>query len=199
MQKKEVYPFGQNVIICGNLLEPEVSGCSVEHESTRRQEESAVISNRHVTENLGFGVNMGVGLSRQSSIYQNTPYLFKTGKPESDTSSRKDISSIGCRGITFETASLVGPQFEKKEKVELMKEISFAIDRLTQKDEDFKVIKRQKLLDKMSVFVDAFTPTQMIALKNDESELSNRLDKIMAIEAMSERLKALPPEERLKR
>ena len=195
MQNKEAHPFGQNVIICSDSFESDVSNCGIEPTFTREYnlEESTIISNRAVIRGLEFGTNQGFGVSGQLSIQQNSPYLFKIGKPSIDTSSSR------AHGVDFETASLFNQQFEKKEKVELMKEVSFAVDRLIQKNEDFKIIKRQKLLDKMSIFVDDFTPAQMVALKNNETELSNRLDKIMAIEAMSERLKALPPEERLKR
>jgi hypothetical protein len=122
---------------------------------------------------------------KYAATSNNYPYQFKRGALKFDTSAKEQ--KIGLHTIVQNTyTSLIGQQFEKTEKVELLKKVSFTMEALIHKDKDFKVIERQKLLNKMSVIADALSSDE---IKSFEDQISERMEKIMAIEAMTVRLR----------
>lgn len=180
-----------------NLDEQNITNNNIEREPTHKQEDFVVASTRdaRIISNIDAMEILKLGSSGHPGVYQNSPYLFKTGTPKTDTSSRDYISGEPLIVATT-TATLIEQQFEKAEKKELIKEVSSVVDKLMQKDDDFKIIKRQKLLNEMSDIFDNWTSEQMKSLSENENEIYNRMRKIVALEAMIESLADLPPEER---
>jgi hypothetical protein len=159
------------------LFEQAITSRDIQREPSVNLEDFSAVSER------GVATGFSTFSDRYAITYENYPYLFKRGTLSVDTSAKDE--KIGLCTIAPDT-SLIGEQFEKTEKAELMKKMSFTIERLIHKDEGFKIIRRQKLLDKMSGIADALTLEQ---IKDLENEINQRMEEIMAIEAMGERLR----------
>jgi hypothetical protein len=109
---------------------------------------------------------------------------------------QSETSTLQEPHINIPTAVAEQP-FVRREEDELMKSVSRIVDKLTKKDEGLKVINKPNLLDEISGIVSGFTSKEMCVLINDHQELTKRIQKIMALEAMSARIARLPRVQRI--